>query len=195
MYRTSAALSAICFVLLVFVNQCIASSSAYICYCPEGLGRAVSVRLASEVKELLDAGANPNCIYGGRMEHRWTPLYHAALLNHVEVAEILLEAGADPLQVCVFSEENGGESPFKLALFRGYYDLVDRFVAHGISLERILMQSVSVNDLKMVECLSAYGVDVTAPYTEGSLGDPISHAKLVGHEKMVELLTRLGSEE
>lgn len=46
---------------------------------------------AQKVEELLESGANPNVSFEG-----WTPLHYAVRQGHDEVAEILLNAGADP---------------------------------------------------------------------------------------------------
>ena len=53
------------------------------------LHRAVEANNLQEVTELLASGASPDRLVGD-----WTPLHRAAAKSHVEIARVLLEAGA-----------------------------------------------------------------------------------------------------
>ena len=46
------------------------------------------------MKWLLDQGANPSALWA-HWDSRLTPLHLAVLANHADVAQVLLEAGAD----------------------------------------------------------------------------------------------------
>jgi ankyrin repeat protein len=58
----------------------------------DGLFEAVRSSHLSEVKELLEKGANPNA----RDEEGFTPLHYASFNGCASVAKLLLDSGADP---------------------------------------------------------------------------------------------------
>ena len=68
------------------------------------------------IKSLLSKGVDPNCvaiIAVKRLHLRWqdaTPLFSAVLKSHIDVARLLIEAGADPNIA-----HNSGESPLYMA--------------------------------------------------------------------------------
>ena len=59
---------------------------------------ATAVGDADEVLAILEGGANPNAfiLHNGNPNARIPVLYFACVLNHVDVARVLLEHGANP---------------------------------------------------------------------------------------------------
>jgi ankyrin repeat protein len=63
--------------------------------------KAAASNNIDEVKRLLDSGANPNSSIDSA---KLTPLHFAAQKNGLEIAMLLLEAGADPF---AYTEPDG----------------------------------------------------------------------------------------
>jgi len=92
----------------------------------DGLFEAVRSSHLSEVKELLEKGANPNA----RDEEGFTPLHYASFNGCASVAKLLLDSGADPN---VGSKE--GWTPLHLAASNGFTDIVKLLIECGADLD------------------------------------------------------------
>jgi len=69
------------------------------------------------VQLLLDRGADPN----RGNDYGWTPLHQAGYGNRLDLAELMLSAGADPS----LSARGDGGTPLVVALFCGHREVVD----------------------------------------------------------------------
>ena len=76
------------------------------------------------VRMLLEAGADP----GLPNDRGWTPLHQAAYSNQVEVAALLVAAGA-PLGATAYGE---GGTPLVAALFWGHREVAEALAAHEV---------------------------------------------------------------
>ena len=81
------------------------------------------VHNTSAVESLLANGANPNEPRGGSGE---APLHAAALVGNAQIAELLIEAGANPEAL-----DDKGDSPLGWAFFAGSAAVADTLVAAG----------------------------------------------------------------
>lgn len=103
------------------------------------LGMARSLEL---VRLLLDRGADPN----RGNDYGWTPLHQAAYSNDCELAQLLLDAGAD----LTLSARGDGGTPVVVALFWGHREVVDLLgleprnlrVAAGLGLLELIRELV-----------------------------------------------------
>lgn len=84
---------------------------------------AVFFENEAAVGHLLDGGANPNEPKGQSGD---SPLHLAALVDNAAIAELLLNAGADP-----FGADNDGDTPFGYAYFAGSEPVADALIQHG----------------------------------------------------------------
>ncbi len=75
------------------------------------------------VEDLLTNGAHPDKARGSQGE---TPLHAAAVLDDAEIAELLLEAGADPVALDI-----KGDSPLAWAYYSGSEEVADLLIAAG----------------------------------------------------------------
>ena len=84
---------------------------------------AVYFQNESAVESLLDEGADPNEAKGESGE---TPLHAAALVGNADIAELLLEAGANPRAL-----DDNFDVPFGYAFFTGSESVADVLVEYG----------------------------------------------------------------
>lgn len=71
------------------------------------------------VKQLLDAGADPNVVEGPG----WTAVMSAAENGHTDIARLLMESGADPVV------DHGEGSALSIARSRGHLETVEALLA------------------------------------------------------------------
>ena len=83
---------------------------------------------AAKVHELLAAGAEVDAVTNGR--YPWTPLMHAAFRGHLEVAKILLGAGAS-----VSKEDLDSFTAATLAAGEEHWDVLKLLAKHGADLD------------------------------------------------------------
>jgi cytohesin len=80
-----------------------------------------------EVKQIvIDCGVNPNIKGPNPNPLGFTPLHYAAMYGRHEIAELLLERGADPN-----IQDNDGDTPLHLAAANGYSEIVKLLLEHG----------------------------------------------------------------
>ena len=116
---------------------------------------AVRAGDVQRVRELLEAGANPNARdkdgltplhwaaseghadivkilleHGAdpntKIKYGWTPLHYASREGHADVVKLLLEHGADPN-----TKKDDGLTPLHVAAFSGHADVVKLLLEHG----------------------------------------------------------------
>jgi hypothetical protein len=119
----------------------------------------------SIVKYLLDHGADIEASPGhGNIYLGVTPLHHAAYMNSIEAAELLISRGA---KVDSHQEVNGGHTPTPLC------------------------EAASQGNLQMVVMLLNHGADVEAQF--GVHQSPLSEALAHGHMNVVQALMDHGA--
>lgn len=158
-----------------------------------------------EVKDLVQAGANPGAIVHGD----GSPLIGAARSGRIEIARYLLDQGADPNGVV-----EGGGSPLINAASRGALDQVQLLVDRGADVnlavegdENPLMNAAEQGHLAIVQYLVSKAADIharifseRAEYRGGTAGagewrTAISQARKNGHTAVVKYLESLGARD
>lgn len=135
---------------------------------------------------------------GGRLDARdaagRTPLITAVLADNVEVADVLLGAGADLEAV----DSNLGASPLSWAACRGRFMAAKFLLSKGAQINRMtgpdgdtpLHRAVMCKGLEMIKYLVANGADVNATNNKG-----LTPMKRTFNRKQKELLRSLGAKE
>ena len=90
----------------------------------ENIWGAILFRNTTAVTGFLDDGLDPNELRG---DGGVTPLHLAALVDDADIAELLLDAGADP-----FAEDDKGDAPFGYAFFVGSEDVAYVLIDYGV---------------------------------------------------------------
>ena len=88
------------------------------------------------MKSLLSKGVDPNCVsdmvvtvhFQGQYWQSMTPLFLAVLKSHIDVARLLMEAGADP------NIANSGQSPLRMAVVLDHISMVKLLIERGANL-------------------------------------------------------------
>lgn len=150
-----------------------------------------------EVKELVQAGANPSAIVYGD----GSPLIGAARSGRADITRYLLDQGADPNGVVP-----GDGSPLIAAAGHGRLDQVQMLVDRGADVnlavegdENPLMNAAEGGHLAVVQYLVSKGADIHARIlTEhGGVAEwrtAISQARKNGHAAVVKYLESLGAQ-
>lgn len=176
------------------------------------------------VKELLKQGAEVNVTNSRTVP--WTPLHFAAQHGNIEMLEILKQHKCDeetyaenPIYPLAIAIENGrGEMVEKLleiganteycmhlAALRGWQDLVQKLIIHGVNIEEEhkgegdtpLAYAVVGGDVGTVEILIKAGAEINTCVATAFFADipsPFLHAVANGNTKMVEYLLDNGLE-
>jgi len=152
-----------------------------------------------EVRELVQAGANPSAIIDGD----GSPLIGAARSGRTEIAGFLLDQGADPNGVV-----EGDGSPLIAAAQNGRIDQVQMLIDRGADVnlavegdENPLMNAAEQGHLRIVQLLVERGADIHARiYSEkyqggGEWRTAISQARKNGHMDVVAYLQARGARE
>ena len=159
-----------------------------------------------EVRELVQAGANPGAIVHGD----GSPLIGAARSGRIEIARYLLDQGADPNGVV-----EGDGSPLISAAAHGALDQVQLLVDRGADVnlavegdENPLMNAAEQGNLAIVQYLVSKGADIHtriyndragyAPSGTARVGEwrtAISQARKNGHTAVVKYLESLGARD
>lgn len=117
-----------------------------------GMVRAIKARNNQKVKEMLDAGMDPNSIYENGMIYM-SPLEIAAMVDNLEAAELLFKCGARPNRCHARNHAIGSGNKKMVALFlkfgmdpnevmnSGYY-AIDSAIRNGhIEIVRVLLEN------------------------------------------------------
>ena len=139
------------------------------------------------VQAELDKGANVNA----KMWRR-TPLHSATAGGHTEIAELLIDNGAD-----VNANEDYGWTPLHLAAKYGHREVAELLIAKGADVNAKkkdgwtpLHLAALYGHTEIVELLITNGADVNAKTEEGAT--PLHEAAGWGHKEIVELLIARG---
>lgn len=136
---------------------------------------------------LLAAKAQVNA----QMDHGYSSLYFAAILDHIEAAQLLIANGAEVNTKAEFP-------PLHVAASYGHKDMVELLLAHGADVNwrdvkdgQTALHWAAVNDSKdVVELLLAKGADVNAKTNRGET--PLEMAVYAGHNAVAALLRQHG---
>lgn len=105
------------------------------------------------VRQLLDAGANINCVDGTNLcgwcdddintmcAYR-TPLHIAVNQNHIDMVRLLLARGADT-SLTVERSDQGWESALDIAIRKGLTDIIDRLLTDILSKDGVALVKLS----------------------------------------------------
>ena len=139
------------------------------------------------VQAELDKGANVNA----KMWRR-TPLHSATAGGHTEIAELLIDNGAD-----VNANEDYGWTPLHLAAKYGHREVAELLIAKGADVNAKkkdgwtpLHLAALYGHTEIVELLIAKDADVNPKTEEGAT--PLHEAAGWGHKEIVELLIARG---
>lgn len=138
-----------------------------------------------KIRALL--GADPRLV-NARNAFGVTPLYFAAGTNHVAVAKLLIEAGAD-----TNAKSTVGQAPLAAAAALGYAEVVRLLLAHGAKVNdtdkfrlTALHEAAAYGHTAVVKLLLTHGADVAAKDVKGVT--PLQLARERGHPRVVEIL-------
>lgn len=140
-------------------------------------------------KLLIDKGVNVNVRIKGSFGHEgFTPLHIAADYGHKDVAELLINNGAevDALSACA-------STPLSSATICGHKDIVELLIAKGAAVNTKTTKGFiplhfasSRGHKEIVELLIAKGADVNAKDEEGRT--PLAEAIKGKHDAVADLL-------
>ena len=88
---------------------------------------AVAVGRIEAVRVLIENGADVNAKY------KWnqTPLHYAAFNNFTQIANLLLENGADICSRAIEDRSDKRPTPIDIAMSEGHYEIVEFLTAAG----------------------------------------------------------------
>lgn len=125
----------------------------------------------------------------------WTPLHLAAFFGHAELANVLMDKGA---QVESRSTNSMKNTPLHAAAAGGETRLVDLLLKRGAQANAsqeggwtALHSAAQAGNREMVETLLAHDADANARAANNQ--SPLDLALLKGHQEIVELLEQLGA--
>lgn len=155
------------------------------------LFEAAAIGRADRVLELLDD--EPGLARAWSADG-FTALHLAAFFGQPDVADALLEAGADPAAV---AERQGRVTPLHSAVAGGHERIAAALLAAGAPVDAIqrdgfspLMAAAQHGDRDLVELLLEHGADASARTEDDR--DAAALAAAGGHEALVERLSRAG---
>lgn len=144
------------------------------------------------VRVLLEAGANPNITH---LEAGSTPLDYAAVKNELDIAQLLLDHGADARAV-----NRNGSTALHLAAARGYTSVARLLLDHGASIVALDSSGSSPLDeaawkgfADTCSLLLDRGASVNAANPETGK-TPLNEAASNGQVKAVRLLLSRGAD-
>jgi ankyrin repeat protein len=115
-----------------------------------------------------------------------TPLHFAAIGNHRQLVDLLLDQGADINAI----DDEFGSTPAGWANEKGYVEMVHHLVARGAKVDLQRAAGFGLLDL-VIELLAN---DASAVNTSGGWGMPIHEASAWGHPRIVEVLLEYGAD-
>lgn len=143
-----------------------------------------------QVRELLDAGADPNADEVPRYEGR-PPLFHAATFGYVEVAQALIDKGAR-----VDYADPSGLTPLMVAALNGPPAMVELLLREGASVEAAaggatpLTEAARKGDPLVLRALLEAGADPNVPMPDGSA--PLCYVQAHDFSEAVEVIRQAG---
>lgn len=157
--------------------------------------RAVKANKVDRVRELVEQGAN---VCAGDKDGV-TPLHHAAIKGHIEVANILIRNGAD-----VDSRTKMGNTPLHCAARFGQYGMAELLLSYGADKNAVANAGCKPEDVAFLRDYPALAEMIAdAPQKpkqkfkkikKESLSKPLQKAALADDVKMVRQLLRDGAD-
>ncbi len=145
-----------------------------------------------QVQELLAGGVNPNADAVPRYEGR-PALFHAATFGYVEVAQALIEKGAN-----VDYADPSGLTPLMVASLNGPPEMVELLLSSGASVEvsaggaTPLTEATRKGDPLVLRALLDAGANPNTPMSDGSA--PVCYALSHNFEEAAAVIRQAGGE-
>jgi ankyrin repeat protein len=153
--------------------------------------RAILNRDAGEVKLLLKGGMDANFRYG---DTQLTPLMTAAVVGTPEVAQVLIDSGAE-----VNARNNSGETAIYMAAGTADCSTIKVLVANGAELDgraawesTPLFNAVILGKAESVKCLTELGASVNLQADGGTTA--LHQAVWAGNPEIVKTLLNAGAD-
>lgn len=144
----------------------------------------------AQVEELLAAGADPNADAVPRYEGR-PALFHAATFGYVEVAQALIDRGAN-----VDYADPSGLTPLMVASLNGPPAMVELLLSKGASVDvraggaTPITEATRKGDPLVLRALLDAGADPNAPMPDGSA--PVCYAMAHDFEEAAAVIRQAG---
>lgn len=146
-----------------------------------------------KVKELIAKGADVNA-KENVIGEGYAALFHAASYGHTAIVKLLIEKGAD------VNERPGRNTPLIIAAWGGYTDTVQVLLEAGADPNAkdetgwtALTQAARKGYIEIAQLLIKKDADVNVRLSDGNT--PLSWAKAIKNQKMIDLLKRAGAKE
>ncbi|KAK1297425.1 hypothetical protein QJS10_CPB15g01343 [Acorus calamus] len=147
------------------------------------------------VVRLLSENANPEVSgVNSTDEEGWAPIHSAASSGHTEVAEILLNKGAN-----VNLANGGGRTALHYAASKGWLKMAEILISHGAKLNKKdkvgctpLHRAASTGSRELCEFLIEEGADIDPVDKSGQT--PLMHAVICENKEVAFLLIRHGAD-
>ena len=168
----------------------------------QSLFEAAEKGVLTTIGQLLNAGANVNCVIPGD----GTPLIAAAREGHLAAVQLLLDSGADPNLPA-----RGDGNPLIMAAREGHAEVVALLLNRGAAIDQVvpddenaLIQASGRGQLPVVKLLVARGANVgtriwvetgTRTGSKGEWRSPLSEARKGRHSSVIEFLIAAGAVE
>ncbi len=152
---------------------------------------AAATGRVERVRELVDANASFISSYS---HDGWTPLHLAAFFGHREVAEHLLDRGADLHAV---SKNGMSNTPLHAAVANGKREVVELLLSRGADPNGVargwtpLHLAAQNGDVALAELFLVHGADPNPASEPGK--SPLALARAEGHEAVAVLLQQHGA--
>ena len=124
-----------------------------------------------------------------------TPLHYAVLTNHPEVAEVLLNHGAD-----VKAPYKTSQTPLHLAASRGYGRIAGMLIAHGADVNArdatgatALSEAAWTGEAEMVRLLLSKGANASEANPDTGIDAPLHAAASRGYKEVAKALIEAGA--
>jgi ankyrin repeat protein len=154
---------------------------------------AVRRNQPAEVDRLLTAGANANTDKVKGFEGR-PPLFHAATYGYVEIAQTLIDKGADVNA----GVQTGAVTPLTVAALNGSAPLVTLLLSKGARVNArdssgstALTEAVRKGDAEVLRLLLQAGADPAVPMSDGSA--PVCYARANNYKQAEAVLRTAGA--
>lgn len=158
---------------------------------PTVLSYAVQNGRVDAARFLINSGAGASETYRAS---RWTPLHLAAGNDFLELAELLIENGAD-----LASRTDSGETPLHKAAYKGHTEVMNLLLTHGANVmsrnkrgETPLHSAAFKGRRQAVELLISHGADIMSKSMNGST--PLHDTVVRGHAETTRLFVNSGAD-